>query len=474
MQEVLTGLIIRRKSMKAGQNITLWALAWPVMIEMFLQFAIGTTDTLMVSRISDDAVAVVGFSNQFFNAVMIVFMLVASGAGILIAQRLGAGKPQDARMLATMAIVTTGGLGLAVSVVLYFGAGWFAAVLQVPADIRPLAGTYMSVVGGGMVLTALNVALSTCVRNTGDTRSPMYIAFGMNIAHVILNALFIFGLMGFPKWGLFGVALSTVICRFMAIILLLRLFRHAYGSKIAWPEFLRFDLRLLKEIFRIGWPMSVSGGSYNISQLAIMSLIAGMGAQEMAARTYMNTMESFAFMVGWSLALAAQIQISYLFGSGRHKEAYYSCYKAMGIGMILVSLNTGLMLLFREQILNYFTGDQWIIDMAVTLLWLNLILQPGKMLNMALGQSINAIGDGRFSMFVSLPSMWILAVGLTYVLGLSLEWGLYGVYAGMILDEYVRGIFMWLRWRRHRKVGVFKAAFNQPQEQNKLAANMSS
>jgi hypothetical protein len=75
---------------ESTENMTLWSLSWPVMIEMFLQFAIGTADTLMVSRISDDAVAVVGFANQFFNAVMILLMLVASGAGILIAQRMGA------------------------------------------------------------------------------------------------------------------------------------------------------------------------------------------------------------------------------------------------------------------------------------------------------------------------------------------------------------------------------------------------
>jgi putative MATE family efflux protein len=458
---------------KEEKNMTLWSLSWPVMIEMFLQFAIGTADTLMVSRISDDAVAVVGFANQFFNAVMILFMLVASGAGILIAQRMGANKVQEARTLATMAIVLTGGLGLFVSIGLYFGANWFTAILQVPIEIRPLAGTYMSIVGGGMLLTALNSALSICVRNTGDTRSPMYIAFGMNILHVLLNSLFIFGAWGFPKWGLFGVAVSTVIVRFMAIMVLLRLFRHAFGSKLAWVEFFRFDLKLLKEILRIGWPLSVNGGSWTISQLAIFSIIGMMGAQELAARTYMNTMESFAFLVGWSLAMAVQIRIAYLFGSGRYKEAYYSCYRAMGIGIVLVTFNTGLMLLLREYILTYFTNDRWIIDMAVTLLWLNLILQPGKMLNMALGQSINAIGDSRFSMYVSLPSMWIIAVGLTYVLGLSMEWGLYGVYAGMILDEYTRGVIMWFRWRRHRKTGKFANAFHRPSDHNSTPAQAS-
>jgi putative MATE family efflux protein len=436
------------------RKMSLWMLSWPIMIEMFLQFAIGTADTLMVSRIGNDEVAVVGFANQFFNAVLIVFMLVSSGAGILIAQRLGAGKRQDARVLGTMAIVITGGLGVIVSLTIIFGATSFARMLNVPTEILPLAGQYMTIVGGGMILTALNSALSTCVRNTGDTRSPMYIAMGMNIVHVILNSLFIFGWLGFPKWGLHGVAISTVIVRFLAVIVLLRLFRHAFGHKIAWREFFNFKPSLLKEVVKIGWPMSVNGASWTISQLAIYSLIGIMGTEELAARTYMNTMESFAFTVGWSLAMAAQIQVAYLFGSDKRKEAYHSCYKAMGIGMMLVTVNTGIMLIFREPILNYFTDDQWIIHMAVDLLWLNLVLQPGKMLNMALGQSINAIGDGRFSMSLSLPSMWLVAFGLSYALGLKLEWGLYGVYVGMILDEYLRGIILWFRWRRHRSKGL--------------------
>ncbi len=444
----------RIRAQMNDKKMSLGMLAWPIMIEMLLQFAIGTADTLMVSRISNDAVAVVGFANQFFNAVLVVFMLISSGAGILIAQRIGAGKHYDARVLGTMAIVLTGGIGVIVSAALLFGSGTFAELLNVPTEILPLADTYMTIVGSGMILTALGAALSTCVRNTGDTRSPMYIAFGMNILHIVLNGCFIFGWFGFPVWGLKGVAVSTVIVRLLAVLVLLRLFRYAYGSKIAWREFLVFKPRLLKEVVRIGWPMSLNGASWTVSQLAIFSLIGIMGTQELAARTYMNTMESFAFSIGWSLAVAAQIQIAYLYGRGMFKEAYYSCYRAMAIGMALVTVNTSIMLVFRESILNYFTDDPWIIDMAVTLLWLNLILQPGKMLNMALGQSINAVGDGRFSMMFSLPSMWIIAFGLSYVLGLSLEWGLYGVYVGMILDEYLRGVALWFRWRAHRKTGI--------------------
>src|SRR5690606_30636129 len=106
---------------KASSDIrkyTLWALAWPIFIELFLQFLLGAADTLMVSRISDDAVAVVGFSNQLFSAVMTLFVTVSSGAGILIAQKLGARKSEDARRIGIMSLSVSGGIGLALSVVL--------------------------------------------------------------------------------------------------------------------------------------------------------------------------------------------------------------------------------------------------------------------------------------------------------------------------------------------------------------------
>lgn len=359
------------------KKLSLWSLSWPIMIEMFLQFAIGTADTLMVSRISDDAVAVVGFSNQFLTRCLLCSCLSRAVREFLFPNG-SAGLRAEARTIGTMAIVLTGALGAVVSVVLLFGTESFAAALQMPEEIRPLGHTYMSIVGGGMVFTALNAALSTCVRNTGDTRSPMYIAFAMNILHIVLNALFIFGALGFPKWGLFGVALSTLFVRVLAVLLLLRLFRHAFETPIAWREFGKFDFRLLKEVFKIGWPMSVNGASWQVSQLAITSLIGVMGAQALAARTYMNTMESFAFTIGWSLAMAVQIQIAHEYGAGRYREAYYSCYRVLGIGLVLVLVNTGLILSFRESILNFFTADPWIVDMAVSLLWLNLLLQPGK------------------------------------------------------------------------------------------------
>ena len=100
------------------KKFSLWMLAWPIFIELFLQFLLGAADTLMVSRISDDAVAVVGFSNQLFQALTTLFITVASGAGILIAQKIGSRNGEDARTIAIMAVKVSAIIGLALSVVL--------------------------------------------------------------------------------------------------------------------------------------------------------------------------------------------------------------------------------------------------------------------------------------------------------------------------------------------------------------------
>ena len=161
----------------------------------------------------------------------------------------------------------------------------------------------------------------------------------------------------------------------------------------------------------------------------------------------MNTLESFCFLLGSSIAMAAQIQIAHLFGAGRIREAYRSAYRALGIGAIYVVVNAFILYVFGKQLLGLFTDDKTIVAIGASLLGMNLILQPGKMLNMALGNSLNAVGDTRFTMYISLGSMWLVATGLSYVLGIHMGWGLIGIYSCMIADEYLRGVLSFFRWR---------------------------
>ena len=202
------------------KKYNLWLLSWPLFIELLLQFLLGTVDTLMVSRISDDAASVVGFSNQLFEALTTLFSTVASGAGILIAQKIGARQEEDARTISVIAVKAAAGIGLVLSILLLTAPRSIARLLQMPEELIPLAEIYLSIVGGSMLFTALMMTLSTVIRSTGNTKGPMFTAVVMNIIHIVLNYGFIYGEFGLPQLGLTGVSLSTMISRLLASVYL--------------------------------------------------------------------------------------------------------------------------------------------------------------------------------------------------------------------------------------------------------------
>lgn len=433
--------------MLTNQNkVTLWALMWPIFIELFLQFLLGTVDTLMVSRISDDAVAVVGFSNQLFNALTTLFAMVAAGAGIVVAQKLGARKLNQARTVGIMGFTVVSVFGLLFGILLGLFPGTIAGWMQMPERLMSLAEVYIGVVGGGMVLIAMMSVLSTVIRNTGNTKAPMVIAIGMNVIHVILNYGFIFGKLGLPELGLTGVAYSTVISRVIAVIMLLYIFLNSFEVRIRIKELLTFDKKLFGDVIRISWPLGVSNFCWVLSQLFIFSFIALLGPKELAARTYMNTLESFCFLLGTSVSMAAQIQIAHLFGAKRWQEAYRNAYRALVIGLGLVIFNAFLILVVGEYVLKLFTVDTEILAIGGSLLAFNLLLQPGKMLNMALNSALNAVGDTKFTMVTSLISIWLIATLASYYMGVEWGLGLAGIYICMIADEYIRGFCSLWRW----------------------------
>ncbi|TMV10462.1 MATE family efflux transporter [Paenibacillus thermoaerophilus] len=431
--------------------MSLWVLAWPIFLEMLLQFALGAADTLMVSRISDDAVAVVGIANQLFNAVNILFMSIANGAGILIAQKLGAGRLDEARTTGMISLKVCTAIGFAVSVLLVAGAGPITRMLQMPEELWPLGETYIATVGGGMTFLAIMSALSAVVRNTGNTRSPMMVGVGINVLHVLMNYVVIYGALGVPQLGLQGVAWSTTISRIIGALLLLYMFRHAFSVRYELRDLRLFDRGLFRETVKLSWPLGVHMSCWCFTQLVLFAMVASLGAAELSARTYMNTLESFCFTIGSAIATAGQIRIAHLYGAGQWKLAYKDSYRVLWIGLAFVQANALLLYGFGGPVLGLFTSDSNIVSIGVSLLALNLLLQPSKMLNMALNSALTGVGDTRSIMWVGIPSMWAVSVGLSFALGFGAGWGLAGIYTAMIVDECVRGFLLLLRWRFHRK-----------------------
>ncbi|UTR15409.1 MATE family efflux transporter [Salipaludibacillus sp. LMS25] len=432
-------------------KLTLFALTWPIFIEILLHMLMGNADTLMLSQYDDNSVAAVGVSNQILSVIIVMFGFVATGTTILIAQNLGANNNKAASQIAVVSIWVNILFGLLLSIVLIIFGRPILAIMNLPDELMGTALIYLHIVGGFSFIQALIMTLSAIIKSHGFTKDAMYVTIGMNLLNVIGNYLFIFGALGAPELGATGVAISTAFSRTLGtIILFVMLFRRVRGE-LPWSFiFRKFPKKELKDLLKIGIPSAGEQLSYNTSQMVITYFIASMGTSALTTRVYTLNIMMFAFLFSIAIGQGTQILVGYLIGERKHEEAYRRGLRSLWIGISVSTFAAILFAVFSHPLLNIFTDNPDIIQLGSLLLIMTIFLEPGRAFNLILINSLRAAGDVTFPVFIGVLSMWGIAVTISYTAGIWLGFGLIGVWVAMICDEWLRGLLMLRRWKTRK------------------------
>jgi len=432
--------------------ISLWRLAWPLAIEMLLQFLMGTVDSLMVSSLGDNEVSAVGVANQVVMSLMTIFFLVNAGASVVTANRWGAGDRLTAGRTAAMAVKINLYAGLAISLVLYLNAERLLRLMSCPPEVLPHAETYLRIVGAGMAATVLHMTLSAVIRSTGNTRDPMVVSVLMNVLHLGLNYGFIYGAFGLPELDVTGVAISTVVSRLIALGLCARVLLRTFGPRRFFASWLGYDKPLLRDVFAIGMPSIFTSVSWGASQMVVVGIVSALGAMPLAAFTYVNLVQQLPFMLGQAFGMAVQIQVGQLKGAALHEAAYRAPYAGAKIGM-LASFGAALLLaLAGRPVLGWFTDSADVVAAAVPIFLLCLAWQPIRIWTFTVTGALTAVGEARFVAVISVAGMWFTTTAGAYAFGVWAGWGLFGVFAAYFVDEAFRAVCAGMRWRERRSL----------------------
>jgi Na+-driven multidrug efflux pump len=136
-----------------------------------------------------------------------------------------------------------------------------------------------------------------------------------------------------------------------------------------------------------------------------------------------------------------------LVGAGKKEEAYRTCLKSLRVALLIVFCMSIVIFTFSKNLLALFTEDQSIIDLGNKLLLLSIFLEPGRVFNVVIINSLRAAGDVKFPVIMGVFSMWGVAVLLSFLLGIKFSLGLLGVWIALGCDEWCRGLAMLFRWR---------------------------
>jgi putative MATE family efflux protein len=264
---------------------------------------------------------------------------------------------------------------------------------------------------------------------------------------VIGNALCLFGLFGFPVLGVTGVAASTVFSQVVGCVLCFVAIRRRRELELPLDKAWRIPGRLYRAILAIGIPSAGENLSYNLSQIAIMAILARLGTQTLATYGVLMTVLRYVFMPGVSIGSAAQLRVGYLAGARRHAEAASRVYRYLALA-VAISVSAVLLLQrFRLPVLGLLSTEPSVLALASSVLIVALVHEPGRSLNVVIIPALKGAGDVRFPAYIGVASMWGVAVTGAWLLGVRLGWGLVGVWIAMAVDEWLRGLVMLSRWR---------------------------
>ena len=191
--------------------------------------------------------------------------------------------------------------------------------LNISAEMRPDAMTYINIVGGGLFLQACYNVMLQILRCNGYTKVGMYISVAINLINIVGNYLFLYGPLKFLNLGVAGVAIATVAARTVALIASLVFFYSKKIGRISLRLLNPFPGKLLLQMIKIGIPSAGENFSYSLYQMVLLSFVNRMGNDSVNARVYCNSLISFAIVFSNSSAMATQIITGHLVGAGKEE-----------------------------------------------------------------------------------------------------------------------------------------------------------
>lgn len=422
-------------------------LTIPVFIEMALVMMLGAVDTVMLSRYSDNSVAAVGLDNQLISLVFLVYQFFSMGAAILCAQYIGAGLRKRLVQVVGMALSVNLMVGFVVSFLLYLYAEELLQVMGLRHELMGDGLVYLRITGALSFFQAMSLTFSASLRSADKVVYPMVVTAIVNVINILGNYALIFGHWGCPQLGVEGAALSTAICRAVAMILLAIIHFKVHIPRFPLHYFRPMPWQELRNLFHIGIPAMSENISYSLSQVAITFFINQISNEALATRTYCYNMIMFVYLFCLSITQGGDILVGHLVGQRRHQAAYILGNYFFRWSMIITITGSILLAMTGKSILSCFTDNTEIIKMGVWVLFVDIFLEVGRTANIFAGSTLRATGDIVYPFVVGVIFQWSVAVGVSYAIGIPLGFGLVGMWVGFALDENIRGIILMRRWR---------------------------
>lgn len=434
----------------------LLALILPLVVEQILGLTVGMADSIMVSSAGEAAVSGVSLVDSINILLVNTFSSLSTGGAVVAAHRLGEKRREAAGRTADQLLLCVTGIALIITLFsLLFNRQILGAVFgNVEADVMKNAVIYFYLTALSFPFLGVYNASAALSRAMGDSKTTMVISVGMNIINITGNAVLILVF----HWGVYGVALSTLVSRILAagvmFVLLRSEKRPLHYSGHFWQK---LDKKTVKNMMKVGVPTGIDNCIFQIGKILVQSLVAGLGTTAIAANAIAGVVAGVAVIPASAMGIAMITVVGQAAGAGAIGQAKGYVRKLLGYSYFFMAvLNFGI-IFFAGRIAGLYQVSEATIALAAkVIIFHSLCAMLFWPTGFSLPNALRAAMDANFTMVVSIASMWTFRIGLSYLFTMHFHMGLMGIWAAMGADWVFRSAcFVWRlvsgRWLKHVK-----------------------
>lgn len=436
----------------------IFALAWPTMLEEFMQTAVQYIDTAMVGSLGTLATAAVG-STSTVNW-LIGSSISAIGIGFLsyIARSFGAGDKESARRASAQAVLAVIISGIIFTILTTVLSPYVPVWMQVDESIKETASTYFLIIYAPMLPRAASIIFGTVLRGAGDTKTPMVCGVIVNIINVILNFFLIyetrminvFGLefkMLGAGLGVIGAALASAIAFTVGgILITIAVFRHPTVSPKGYS--LKPNPDVLRPCMKVAIPNMFQRFTTSLGYVVFASMINSLGDVATAAHTIANTVESAFYIPGYGMQSAAATLAGNTLGARDKKRMNELTTMIIIVEVLMMIVTGGLLFVFAPEMMRLFTDDSEVIGLGTTVLRMVALSEPIFGVAIVIEGIMQGVGKTVTPFVFNVIGMWGIRIVGTFICTTFFSLGLVSAWACMIAHNIVLFFMFLVHWKR--------------------------
>lgn len=441
-------------------------LAYPVILGMIGHTLIGIVDNFMVGNLGSTELAAVSLGNSFIFIGMSLGIGFSTAITPLIAEADAEKNDKKIRTTFHHGLLLCTILGFAIFLMIVL-AKPIMRLMNQPEAVVNLASPYIDWVAFSLIPVVIFQGYKQFADGLSQTKFSMYAIYLANVVHIFFNYVLIYGVWGFPKLGIVGAALGTVISRIMMVVFMHFILRKNAKFKKYFKNFAFSEIRksILKKIINLGFPSAMQMLFEVALFTAAIWLSGSLGKNSQAANQIALTLASSTFMVAIGFSVAAMVRVSNTKGM---KDYIQLIIVARSIFLLTIMVETFFAILFMishnflpHLFLNMSDVFQQldnieIISIASKLLLVAAVFQISDGIQVVVLGALRGLQDVKIPMYITFVAYWIIGFPISYYLGKHTNLGATGIWIGLLAGLTSAAIFLYFRFARLTKRLVFE------------------